>query len=446
MRKVNKTDRTQNKLDQLFQDKLRDNQATPPDFMWDNIEGELNAEREKSKFDHWYYIILALLIPFTIANVLIKYNISGIAGNTYQQLTDRFAWLTVNEEGNNSSYYLNNYKAVVWQPVTVNQQPENPLSTHSNSQVTISNPPKKSKRFPSHPALSELSSSNYNNKTLSSAQIASLSFAGDAMPFDAISNITADGIEHIAIDRKKESLNEQGLILPNNSANTDHIIKRKLNNVKGFFIGADVRISNSRFLIKKNVLAGFIDEDVQYNLNFGIAYSLSLGYNFSSKFGIETEASIVRQGQQYVDNTSRKLPIEGDINLTYFQIPVLAKIKWTRVSGVTQNPVSFNMVMGPVYSRLVKADYLINKEDFPDKNKVIPLNELGLAFGLEYDIYMTNNSYLTLGVRTSVSTDVKSFPFIGPNNLKTLNMLIGLNASYNLQLRPKVKAPSHDIF
>jgi len=446
MRKVNKTDRTQNKLDQLFQDKLRDNQATPPEFMWDNIEGELNAEREKSKFDHWYYIILALLIPFTIANVIVKYNISGISGNSYQELTNRFAWLTVNEEEHNGSYNVNNYKSVVWQPVNVNQKPENHLPENSNSQVAISTPPKKSKKSPAYPALSELSTANYNNKILLPAQFAASSFSSDAMPYDAISNITADGITHTPINIEKETLTEQELLLHNNPANADHIIKRKLNNVKGFYLGADVRISNSRFLIKKNVLAGFMDEDVKYNLNFGISYSLSLGYNFSPKFGLETEPSIVRQGQQYVDNTSRKLPIEGDINLTYFQIPVLAKIKWTSVSGITQNPVSFNIVMGPVYSRLVKADYLINQADFPDKNKVIPLNELGLAFGLEYDVFMTNNSYLTLGVRTSVSSDVKSFPFVGPNNLKTLNMLIGLNASYNFQLRSKTKSPARDIF
>jgi hypothetical protein len=52
---------------------------------------------------------------------------------------------------------------------------------------------------------------------------------------------------------------------------------------------------------------------------------------------------------------------------------------------------------------------------------------------------MTNNTYLTLGARTSVSTDVKSFPYFGPNNLKTLNVLLGVNASLNFQIRPKLK-------
>jgi hypothetical protein len=199
-------------------------------------------------------------------------------------------------------------------------------------------------------------------------------------------------------------------------------------------------MNNSWFLIKESALTGFINNDVQYNFNYGITYALSFGYNFSKNAGIEIESAFSRQGQSYVDNSSRKVPIEGDINLSYFQVPVLIKYKWSRVAAITQNPASFNILIGPIYSRLIQSDYTVNNDLFAKTDKtIIPKNELGLAFGLEYDIYMTNNTYLTLGARTSVSTDVKSFPYFGPNNLKTLNVLLGVNASLNFQIRPKLK-------
>jgi hypothetical protein len=95
----------------------------------------------------------------------------------------------------------------------------------------------------------------------------------------------------------------------------------------------------------------------------------------------------------------------------------------------------------------VQSNFVVNNDIFNNTDKdIIPKNELGLALGLEYDIYMTNNTYLTIGARTSVSTDVKSFPYFGPNNLKTLNMLLGVNASLNFQMRPKVKAPESPLF
>jgi hypothetical protein len=219
------------------------------------------------------------------------------------------------------------------------------------------------------------------------------------------------------------------------SNNAAHALTEKINHIKGFYIGAGSRINNSWFLLRKNELSRFADEDMQYTSDYNLAYSISSGYNVSKNFGVEAEVTLVRQQQSYLDRSNRKITVEGNMSLTYLQIPLMAKYKWARLSAVTQQPIVFNIMAGPVYSRLLHLEYTVINEKFDHKEVSFAQNELGIMLGLEYDIYISRNAYFSIGTRAGASTDIRSFPYIAPNQVKTLNLFIGVDASFNFHLK-----------
>lgn len=428
MGKNKKNVRTENKLDQYFKDQLHDANLQPPKFIWDNIEEKLDIDREKVKFDHWYYIILALLIPFTVSNLFINYNIDSRLDNFYARTNRQIAHLFVNNSNDISKI-------------------DNP-KTKFNTSKNIGN--KNEDYFIEQPAKSP-------NNFLTKKYTDKSNFKKSSSTFGSKKSIDSpDVLDNVILNQEIISnLNSKplGIVFNNNeeieffplknqNIDIENETQKKLDNLKGFFLGVDMRINNCWFLIKKNKLSGFLSQDVQYNFNYGYAYGISWGYNFSKYFGIESEIIYSYQGQSYTDNSIRKIPIEGDIELRYFQLPVLAKYRWARVSGITQKPVALNVLLGPVYSYLAQSKYLVNNDELLNEKEIIPQHELGLSLGIEYDIFMSNNSFFTFGARSTVSSDVQSFPFIGSNNLKTLNLLVGVNASFNFQIRPKQKLPT----
>jgi hypothetical protein len=442
MRKINKTDRAQNKLDEFFRNRLRHNEVVPHGYMWDNIESQLNVDREKAKFDHWYYLILIILIPFTVANVLLKYDLTG---GVYNKLSHQLTWL-----------YTDEPEFGFAQSITFNNNSGN----NNVGNVNLNNEENSFASFGYNAAVKSVSPSTIISSVFS-FELSSSGFTKENnLPASAISDelftnnnnnesvlVETENISHNGITIAQEKISDDDLINYYSVNDAENIIEKKLNNLKGIYLGGDVRVNNSWFLLKKSAFSGFVDKDVQYNFEYDLTYAVSLGYNFSKNIGLETEFTLSRQGQSYTDNSNRKVPIEGNISLTYFQLPVMFKYKWAKVSAMTQNPMVFNILIGPVYSRLVQSDYKVNYEQFDTKNVVIPKNEIGLTLGLEYDVYMTNNTYFTIGTRTGVSTDVKSFPYVGPNKLKTLNLYLGIDASVNFQLRPKQKKISEsDLF
>lgn len=424
MGKNKKNVRTENKLDQYFKDQLHDVNMQPPQFMWDNIEEQLDTQREKVKFDHWYYIILALLIPFTISNLFINYNIDSHLDNFYERTNKQIASLFTNDS--NSIAEINNPNI----KISFTNNARN--NKKDNFIVPPINP---SKKFSSKSKLNKTLLSVRSNKLINTNSSPDTIILSQ----EAISNLNAQSAGILFHSNEEIEF----FPLKNQNIDIENTIEKKLDNLKGFFLGADMKLNNSWFLIKRNKLGAFLSQDVQYNFNYGYAYGVSWGYNFSKSFGLESEIIYSHQGQSYIDNTIRKIPIEGDIELTYIQLPVLAKYRWARVSGITQKPVAFNVLLGPVYSYLVQSNYLVNNDELLNEKEIIPQHELGLSLGLEYDIFMSNNTYFTLGARTSVSSDVQSFPFIGSNNLKTINLLVGINASVNFQIRPKQKSPTN---
>lgn len=428
MGKINKNDRTQNKLDQQFSDKLRDFEANPPEFIWSNIEENLDSEKEKSKFDHWYYVILALLIPITVANLFINYNFEQITDEFYGRANRKIVAVlsgNYNKTKNNSSNSNNSTNNK-----TADYNTTSGISNNTPVNYTTHN-------YNSNNLLAVAKNNKNNSSTISNKKSNGLTNVSNENPINIQEQQINNATIKTGISFNNTELAEANILKLHNYT-ASNIIQQKISGIRGFYLGADVKMNNSRFLIKQSATNNFIGKDIEYQFKYGYSYGISFGYNFNEKMGIETEINYTQQGQSYIDNTSRKIPIAGNIDLTYLKVPVMFKYKWVKVSGITQQPVAFNLLFGPMYNRLIQSEYKVTNEQFAQK-AIIPENELGLVLGFEYDLFMSRNTFLTLGLRTGVSSDVKSFPYAGPNVLKTLNLDLGIGAAVNFQFAPKQK-------
>lgn len=446
MSKLNKNQPSRHSVDELFKKWLRHHQVTPDLRIWQHIEKQLDAEREKTKYDHWYYIILAILIPITVATILLEYDFTHIADRLHRGLNTRLDWLYADEPELYTSrlktpsitdgtiYVLNTQHAVnpdlISQSDATLHHPANTSLPESSvdNQLTLSTLPIKA-NYPLMPMLPKINETEPGE-------------GGSSTEESGVSAIQVERISGDGITLDTELLTEDALIKPITINNTLYFFEEKLNAIKGVYLGGGARLNNNWFLIKRTAVSKFADQDMEYHFEYDVAYLLSGGYNFSRKWGMETELTLARQRQTFIDKSNRKIMLEGNINLTYLQFPLLVKYKWSKVSGLTQQPVVMNFMLGPAYTRLLQANYTVNHESFDRKQVNFARNELGMMMGMEYELYLNRHFFIALGARAGISTDIRSFPYVHADRINTLNAFVGLDASLNLHLRGRKKAPT----
>ena len=208
--------------------------------------------------------------------------------------------------------------------------------------------------------------------------------------------------------------------------------------VKGFYFGGDIGSNQTHLVLKKSAFYPLISNEAKFGMKWGLSYGVKVGYNFNRHVGIEVGCTInSAQGVSYIDNPNGKLPINGEINLTYTHVPVVAKYKMSKVSKLTGQPASLNVIGGIMYSHLKEANMKLNESKLNDVKNLFAANELGVIIGLEYDVYVTPNIFFNFGGKGSISTDVKALPGLSSNKANSYNIMLGLNAGINFQIPNK---------
>ncbi|MGB0838810.1 MAG: porin family protein [Chitinophagales bacterium] len=174
-------------------------------------------------------------------------------------------------------------------------------------------------------------------------------------------------------------------------------------------------------------------ENVQYKVGFGQAYGFNLNYDFTQHFGIQAEWMVKsNQGQRYI-GTKVNEPLEEsdlEVHLAYTHFPILLKYRWVRLSNINHQPVVLNVLGGIKYGNLRYAEVNINGVIVSDE--VVQPHSWGYVFGMDYDWYLNNHYFLSLGARSSIATDSKQLNTLTfPTTNSTNNVLIGLRASLN---------------
>lgn len=163
---------------------------------------------------------------------------------------------------------------------------------------------------------------------------------------------------------------------------------------------------------------------------FGNAYGLAVGYNFNKRFGIQTEWVDVTQADEY------QYTIEDDqqqfvqVKYRYMQIPVLLKYRYQLNKNV-RRPMMLNHLLGVQYGYLKSSDLTINELEEPViKDGAIDRNNWGLVVGMDYDMYLSPKTSLSLGARSTFSKNFNSLTEFINFNAPSFDVLVGVNASF----------------
>jgi len=393
MRRVRTNDEGGNSFDKHFRERLRNSEVEPSANLWDKIGYRLDQEREKIKYNHWYYALLILLVPLAIANIYTNYDLEDYHSSLKEQ-----EHRSIQGSGDNELASLNNSlfpfpKGCSYPTDNDCDETESPLD--QINQINRLTPIFSDVSIEDKNALTQLIEDN--NSVLLAGATASIEKGLTVAELESlVNNIRAININPWDIDDQKE------------------LFKNPLSAVRGFHIGVDFGSHRNWFVFRQDALNPMIISDVEIQQpKYGTQYGVSLGYDFSHKFGMEIEG-IFRSAQGIRFQEIRyngKLVINAELDLDYMHFPVIFKYKWSKISSRTYNPRVLNLLAGLQYSRLKTVDYISDWSDFEVPEDMFNKNELGITFGLEYDFFLHKNFYISFGARGTFLSDASSFPY-----------------------------------
>lgn len=197
---------------------------------------------------------------------------------------------------------------------------------------------------------------------------------------------------------------------------------------QGFHVGAFIGINNN-WLSKKEFSADENTQSLKPVFHFGKSYGVNIGYDFSNRWGVQLEWQISEQGQRYKEVQDRG-SVYRDVQLLYTKFPVMMKYKQTFINNYNAKPVTLSLLFGPQITYLLKQKILVDGQLAPlapSYNKA----EFGVAAGMDIDLYMSRNLYMTIGARTGFSTSMRKD--------KPMQYQIGLLTQFNFRVPKKIK-------
>lgn len=197
---------------------------------------------------------------------------------------------------------------------------------------------------------------------------------------------------------------------------------------KGFHAGILMSIHNN-WLTGKDKNKETPNNTIKHKLDFGKSFGVNLGYDYTSRWGIQTEIAYNEQGQKYTEQTE-KGKISKELDLAYLRIPLMVKYKINFINNYNTKPVIVNFLLGPQVNFLLSKKTLVN-----DKKQSFDANynrgEFGLYGGVDFDLFMTKNFYVTFGSRIGFATALKKD---SPKSFQ-----IGFTTQFNFKNPAKIK-------
>jgi hypothetical protein len=153
---------------------------------------------------------------------------------------------------------------------------------------------------------------------------------------------------------------------------------------------------NSTWLLNKNVLDA--DDDLDIAAPFGGRFGIDAIYSFNEKVGISLGVNFISvHNQKYTGETDDKTySFDSKLKLNYLDIPILFRL--------TSSGGSY-FEIGPQFSFLGKAEEELESNialaNYSGKDVKSSLNStnIGLILGFGVDIDVTENIYITTGLR-----------------------------------------------
>lgn len=189
---------------------------------------------------------------------------------------------------------------------------------------------------------------------------------------------------------------------------------------------------NNTWIVNNEALKPSEDgSELSYRLDFGAAYGFALGYDVTDKFGVVVEWIVNSdQGQKFDYLAHGVIRRNTDISLKYTYVPVMLKYRLTKNVGANPKPVSINCLAGVQYGVLKSAEIPIDNPVM--QHDLYKRNSWGFVMGVDYDLHLSSNYYVSLGGRASIATSSDGFSEVRfPGKNTSNNILFGLRAGLN---------------
>lgn len=437
-----------NNLDRVFRERLAAYEVKPNDYNWSVVESKLYRGFKKQYQTPLFYAKYAAILltavcisVFATKHFTINQNISDSVQNGYSGNEDAF-WnymknitktpdiitkeVEVIKEVTKLEYVYNNefyrmppeykYEPKNGETIIAYNDIKNMLALYESDDAIGNIAANKfDQRFQSNEiaSINKIENSFYDTEIASVIPVLFHPIYGN---YDM--GLSLDGGEN---SNDSNAMTKKGI----NSLLNQKLVKRT-----GFHFGLGGMVLNTWVL--NNQPTEVDGNTVMYPITLGYQYGSNLGFDFGSKFGVEMGLYKARQGQKITQIVNLK-KIESELEMDYIHVPVTFKYKWEQFSNLTKNPVILNYIFGVQYSRLQNFESNIS-ETLLSKSSIERTQDVGFLIGLEYDIFLSKNYYLTFGARSTYAYNGSDFKnmFNGvSNNSKANNFTIGLNASVN---------------
>jgi len=433
-----------NRLDNLFRDKLEDFEAPPSEGLWDAVQNETaqqNAGNPSNKRDWLYAAAAILLLLITSLNLSLLLQDQDHLSQLYDSFDQKNFGL-FGQKGTQENTILSHKLKKFNNPDITDQKgsSERLPANNTNSKADTSGSTARIKVQKENTAKSESqavekkaeisSATNKESRKDGMEQNSSITIENqnrEQLPVQHIPKASLERLENEHAISLDDKLNE-------NMSNDDvkKALRSELLGVKGFHIGVGGTFHNSWVLMNpQSEELNFLGRHLQYDFDYGYSYGLTAGYDFSSEFGVATGFTFNSVQGQKLTHKINGQRVTSEIDMNYMHVPVLFKYKWSKMSPITRKPLVLNSVFGLQFSRMKSATIRTNGEKLRGESKFAS-TDLGVVLGLEYDIFLGKNYYMTIGARGQVSSDIRAFPAIFSNKRnKTEKVLLGVKLSIN---------------
>lgn len=387
--------------DRIFRDKLKNWEVTPSDKVWDDILGQLTPIKSAFSWSKWASRVAAVLLLVT----------SLFAGYSALIQPSFFTKLFSGKKikiivPKNSNSVLSNSVATVTlkENITPIEKINRPLK-HNNLQAVNHSPSKSD--LESVPQL-------INSKEVDKEYLHKI-----PTYLKSILEIDNELLKRIDV---------------NNRYQIENVARESLlgNHIKGFHIGGIYKF-HSKWILYQNTYERFKEYKLAYKAGWGSAYGLSLGYDFSHSFGVQSEFIFnSSQGQKYEDIIGKK-NVKREVDLEYSQLQLLLKYKVSKMTGASSNPLVINYIFGGSVGMLKSATETVDEVNYDIKER-FKKYDYSLVLGIDYDIYLNKHIFANIGTRGSISLlniNSKGWEIKNGNYKASHNMLIGVTGGLN---------------
>jgi|GEM_PF-2584612 len=479
---MSKDEHNQQDFDRLFQQKLAGHSVAPPANMWEKINANTEANKNRKGIlwiiinDTSMMVVLAAIMLFALMGSDAMQSNAAVTETGTETRSEQASFPIGTSDSGNRSEVESSAQQIqeVETALSVSEiaEPEPPSTSPSEGQSSsVASNAMTLGGHLSSGGKAETQTANTNKKLEESPTPSSdLSANDDTRNQEPLEKSASNDLSATSPEQKQESIGtgSEGASAPSfrlsqipvippflsNILNEDSLnitpvegLPKELTGTPDHEVYGGVHANfNLPLIFNQNTYGAFNGKELAYKPTFGMASGVRVGYTFKRQYGFETGFIFYsRQGQEYEDKLNGQVA-KRQVNLQYFHVPLVLRYKF-KIKNQKRFESPWVINLGADVGILRSARITYSGNEYPlgtianpeanDKDYFRPI-DASVVLGVEKEFYFTKWLMLSVGMRTTFSGDIndKDHPVENDGNYdKSHNFTIGFTLGLNYYLR-----------